>query len=73
MSRDIKDLFGLLRIEIIRPITSFDLISDPIRWEGYDEGDSTNSFVTKESLLAVATQIVKLRFPEFKMIIDDLT
>lgn len=73
MSRDIKDLFGLLRIEVLRPVTSFDLISDPIRWEGYDEGDPTNSFVTKESLLTVATQIVKLRFPEFKMIINDLT
>lgn len=73
MSRDITSLFGLLRIEITRPVTSSDLSNDPIRWEGYEVGDSTNSFDTKESILAVATQIVKLRFPECVMKIDDLT
>lgn len=73
MGREVTDLYRTIRIEVTRPVTEEEINNDPDRWEGYCEGYSTSSFNTKSALLAVATNIVKLRFPDFKMTISDLT
>lgn len=73
MGREVTYLYGTLKIGVKRPVTEEDISNDPSRWEGYEVGDSTESFNTKNTLLGVASNIVKLRFPDCKMTISDLS
>ena len=74
MPKRIRDMVGYrYRVNAVRPLTQGDIDCDPVRWEGYKVGDYTNGFDTKESALAVATQLARCRFPDWKVEIDDLT
>lgn len=73
MPREKKDLLSEFHIEAVRPLPLEEINGDPIRWDGYYEGCLVNSFNSKEAALAVATQIARLRFPDWKVIIEDHT
>lgn len=50
------------RIVVLRLVTQDEIKQYPIRWEGYNAGDTTNAFYSKEEALEKAIRIVKARF-----------
>ena len=61
------------KIPVVRPITEQDVKDDP----DYDIDDigwaDTNRFNTKEEGLEIAKEIVSKRFPDWELVIDDMT
>mgnify|MGYP003368058120 CR=1 FL=1 len=50
------------RIEVLRLVTKEEIEKYPVRWQGYNEGDTTNAFYSEEEALEHALKIVKARF-----------
>ena len=74
MPRDITRMIGGdYKIEIIRELTQDEIDKDPVRWEGYEAGCTTNGFENFEQLLALAVGIAKSRFPGWRVRIEDRT
>jgi len=59
-------------IEAMRHLTRKEIDDDPERWVGYDEGDTTSSFETKEEARDVALKIARFRFPDREIEIEEL-
>ena len=60
--------------ELQRPATSEEIERDPDRWHGYDPGDFTQSFDTKEEIIALAKVCFKMRFKgEWELWVEDCT
>lgn len=60
--------------ELRRPTTSEEINNDPDRWRGYNLGDFTSSFDTKEEIIALAKECFKMRFSgEWELWVDDCT
>ncbi len=60
--------------ELKRPTTQEEINNDPDRWRGYDPGDFTSSFDTKEEIIALAKECFKMRFTgEWELWVDDCT
>lgn len=60
--------------ELRRPTTSEEIERDPDRWHGYDPGDFTQSFDTKEEIIALAKECFKMRFKgEWELWVEDNT
>lgn len=59
------------RIEVTRRLTESDLYSVGNRWKGYEVGDFTNAFSSREEALELAKNIVKIRFPGWKVIVRE--
>lgn len=49
-------------LKITRPLTKFEIDTQPDRWYCYDEGDLINGYETLADLIADAKEIFKLRF-----------
>lgn len=60
------------KIEVCRPITEDDLKKQPDRYMDYDVGDKTAAFYTINSLVHYAKKIAKVRFPEYRFVINEL-
>ena len=74
MPKEVKDRCkGLYTVIVRRRVTAADVAADPIRWEGYDVGDYTDAFESKEAAVALAVHIARLRFPKYKIEITDQT
>lgn len=71
MPREKKSLLEGFHVEAVHPLSIEEINKDPIRWEWYNEGDLVNSFNSMEAALAVATQIARLRFPDWKVTVDN--
>lgn len=60
--------------DLRRPATQEEINHDPDRWRGYDPGDFTSSFDTKEEIIALAKECFKMRFTgEWELWVEDCT
>lgn len=50
------------RIEVLRQVTKEEIEQYPVRWEGYEPGDTTNAFYSEEEAFIQALKIAKARF-----------
>lgn len=60
--RKVRSTNGIMNLSLRRPTTSEEIERDPDRWHGYDPGDFTSSFDTKEEIIALAKECFKMRF-----------
>lgn len=68
MPKKVKDCCkGTYTIILRRKLKASDVAADPIRWEGYDVGDYTEAFDSKEAALALAVSVARRRFPKYKI------
>lgn len=60
--------------DLCRPATQEEINHAPERWHGYDPGDFTSSFDTKEEIIALAKECFKMRFKgEWELWVEDCT
>lgn len=72
MSDEEKKFVGeRYEIELVRPVTQNEIDEDPDRWYGYDAGDKTNGFYSKEEIFSLAKKIIEYRFPGWEIELDD--
>lgn len=50
------------RIEVLRHVTKEEIEQYPVRWRGYEPGDTTNAFYTEKEAFEQAAKIAKARF-----------
>lgn len=59
-------------VDVCRTITKDDLIRQPERFMNYDVGSKTNAFYTINTLVHYAKEIARVRFPEYRFVINEL-
>lgn len=59
------------KIEVCRAITEDDLKKQPDRYMDYDVGEKTAAFYTINTLVHYAKKIAKVRFPEYRFVINE--
>lgn len=60
------------KIEVCRRITEYDIKKHPDRFGDCDAGEKTSAFYTINTLVHYAKRIAKVRFPEYRFVINDL-
>lgn len=60
------------KINVCRRVTEDDIKNQPARYVGYKVGDKTEAFLVKNQLIYYAIKIVKVRFPGYRFIINNV-